>query len=171
MTLLKGVIERGDLVKILHWLDENFEKYVVSILFLAFAAIMILNVIMRFVFQNALSWASELVLTLFVWFVWLAVSYAFKENAHINVTALTGLLPKKAQKVLQFIVNLAILAFFVVVGIAGTELLGHFSVVGKTSLLLKYPMWLFYLAAPIGVGLSIIRIIQNTIRDLKAETK
>jgi TRAP-type C4-dicarboxylate transport system permease small subunit len=154
-------------VKILHWLDDNLEKYAVAIMFMTFTAIMILNVIMRFIFQNALSWASEAVLTIFVWFVWFCVSYAFKENAHIKVTAITGLLPQKAQKVLELFVNIAILAFFTLIAKSGIELLGHYSVVGKTSLLLKYPMWMFYIASPIGVGLSIIRIVQNSYKDIR----
>jgi TRAP-type C4-dicarboxylate transport system permease small subunit len=154
-------------MKILHWLDENIEKYAVVVLFMVFSALMVLNVIMRFIFQNSLPWASEAVLTIFIWFVWFAVSYAFKEDAHINVTAVTGLLPEKAQALLKLLVNLAIVAFFLIVAVTGIQLLGHNSVVGKTSLLLKYPMWLFYLSLPIGMGLSIVRIIQNTIRDIK----
>ena len=154
-------------MKLLHWVDENIEKYAVVILFMAFSALMVLNVIMRFIFQNSLPWASEAVLTIFIWFIWFAVSYAFKENAHINVTAVTGLLPEKAQVVLRLIVNLAIVAFFLIVAVTGIQLLSHNSVVGKTSLLLKYPMWLFYLSLPLGMGLSIVRIMQNTIREFK----
>lgn len=154
-------------MKLINWLDHNFEKYVASILFILFTGLMILNVIMRFIFQNALAWASEAVLTLFVWFVWFTVSYAFKERAHIKVTAIVGLLPEKVQKVLQLIVNIAMLVFFVMIMKTGIELLGHYSVKGKTALLLKYPMWVFYLSAPVGVGLSIFRIIQNSYKDFK----
>lgn len=154
-------------MKLISWLNKNTEKYMVAIIFIIFSGIMILNVFMRFVFQNALSWASEVVLTLFVWFVWFAVSYAFKERAHIKVTALTGLMPLKFQKILALIVDVIILIFFIVLIKTGIDLIGHFSVRGKTSLLLNYPMWLFYLSAPIGIGLSIFRIIQNVYIDFK----
>lgn len=154
-------------MKFLNWLDDNFEKYMSSILFMCFTAIMILNVIMRFVFQNALAWASEAVLTIFIWFVFLTVSYAFKQRAHIKVTVITGLLPKKAQKILAIFVELVILVFFIILIKAGVDLLNHFSVKGKTSLLLKYPMWLFYSSAIVGLGLSVLRIVQNGVKDLK----
>ncbi len=128
---------------------------------------MILNVHHAVCVSNALAWASEVVLTLFIWFVWFAVSFAFKERAHIRVTVLTGLLPDKAQKVLSIIVDLMILVFFVILIKTGIELMGHFSVKGKTSLLLNYPMWLFYLSAPIGIGLSIYRIIQHGYKEFR----
>lgn len=152
-------------MKFFNWLNENLEKYIASILFMLLTGVMILNVIMRYVFRNALAWASEVVLILFVWFVWFTVSYAFKERAHIKVTAIVSLLPKKFQIVLRLIVSIFILIFFVIIMKTGIELLGHYSVRGKTSLLLKYPMWLFYLSAPVGIGLSILRIIQNSYKD------
>ncbi|MDK2901660.1 Ectoine/5-hydroxyectoine TRAP transporter small permease protein UehB [Koleobacter methoxysyntrophicus] len=152
-------------MKFLNWLNENLEKYIASILFMLLTGVMILNVIMRYIFKNALAWASEVVLILFIWFVWFTVSYAFKERAHIKVTAIVSLLPEKFQIALRLIVSISILIFFVIIMKTGIELLGHYSVRGKTSLLLKYPMWLFYLSAPAGVGLSILRIIQNSYKD------
>ncbi|NPV43898.1 MAG: TRAP transporter small permease [Firmicutes bacterium] len=152
-------------MKFFDWLNENLEKYIASILFMLLTGVMILNVIMRYIFKNALAWASEVVLILFIWFVWFTVSYAFKERAHIKVTAIVSLLPEKFQIALRLIVSISILIFFVIIMKTGIELLGHYSVRGKTSLLLKYPMWLFYLSAPVGVGLSIFRIIQNSYKD------
>jgi TRAP-type C4-dicarboxylate transport system permease small subunit len=158
-------------LKLINWLNENFEKFMVALLFIIFSGIMILNVIMRFIFQNALSWASELVLVLFIWFVWFAVSYAFKERSHIRVTALISLLPEKIQNILSIIVDVFILVFFLMLIKSGIDLIGHFSVQGKTSLIIKYPMWIYYLSAPVGMALSIFRIIQNGYNDLKKVKK
>lgn len=158
-------------MKVLTWLNNNLEKTIAATLFILFTALMILNVILRFIFQNSLAWASEAILTIFVWFVWFAISYAFKERAHIRVTAIVGLLPLKAQKVLEIFVSLGMLVFFVIIMKVSVDLLGHFSVKGKTSLLLKYPMWLFYTSAMIGGGLSVIRIYQNAKHDFQELSK
>lgn len=154
-------------MKTISWLNDNLEKYITSILFMLFSGLMILNVIMRFIFQKSMPWASEAVLTIFLWFVWFGISYAFKQRAHIRVTAVVSLLPEKIQKTLEFVVSIGILIFFIIIFKTGIELLGHFSVKGKTSLLLNYPMWVFYLSSPIGIVLSIFRIIQNTYNDFK----
>ena len=61
--------------KKLHWLDDNLEKVVCITLFMLFTAIMVVNVFMRFVLLSAIPWASDLVLFIFIWFIWFAISY------------------------------------------------------------------------------------------------
>ncbi|MCC3358981.1 TRAP transporter small permease [Bacillus sp. REN16] len=152
---------------IFKWLNENFEKVFTTILFMAFSGLMIINVLMILISNEAISWASEGVMLLFVFFVWVAISYAFKERKHISVTALTDMFPEKGRKMMSIIVNFIVIAFFAVLAYAGIELLLHPSVLNKSSLLIQYPMWLFYFSAPLGASLSIIRLLQNTIEDLK----
>lgn len=151
-------------MKLLKWLDENLEKYICMILFMSFTAIMILNVIMRFAVGNAIPWASDLVLFIFVWFVWFSISYAFKEDCHVRVEFITNFFPKKLKYFIEILCSLMILANFGFLLIVGIELLGHSSVVGKTGLLIKYPMWSLYLATPVGITLSLVRLTQNILR-------
>lgn len=99
-------------MKFIHWLNDNFEKYVCVAIFMIFTAFMAINVVMRYVFKSAIPWASDLVLFLFVWFVWFAISFGFKAGSHVNVTAVTGLLPKKVQKILSVLCYLVAFAGF-----------------------------------------------------------
>ncbi|WP_317855214.1 TRAP transporter small permease [Chakrabartyella piscis] len=154
-------------MKILKFLDENLEKYMCVILFSIIIGFMIVNIFMRFVMKNAIPWASEAVLFIFVWFVWFAISLGFKENSHVRVTALTMHFPKKVSLVLETVINFVIIFGFVVLLYYGVVLLNDGSVVGKTGLLISYPMWSFYLCAPIGLALSIFRIIQNLVVQIK----
>ncbi|MGN7298096.1 TRAP transporter small permease [Ferdinandcohnia sp. SAFN-114] len=152
---------------IFKWLNENLEKTLATILFMAFSGLMIVNVLMILISNEAIAWASEGVMLFFVFFVWIAISYAFKERKHISVTAVVDLLPETGRKGLAILVNFLVIGFFAVLVIAGIELLLHPSVQNKSSLLLKYPMWIFYFSAPLGASLSIIRLLQNTIVDIK----
>lgn len=145
---------------VIHWLDDNLEKVVCVALFMIFTAIMVVNVFMRYVVRQAIPWASDLVLFLFVWFVWFAVSYGFKAGAHVNVTAVTGMLPEKVQRILSILCYSIAFAGFVYIFYFGVRLMFDASVVGKYGLLIKYPMWSLYLATPIGAALSMIRILQ-----------
>lgn len=155
-------------MKIVNWLNHNLEKFLVSVLFMLFSGLMILNVLMILLTKEALSWASEAVLCMFVFFVWISVSLAFKERKHIKVNALVSLLPDKAQRFLEIAVNVIIILFFAFLVKIGIEWMLHPSVQNKHSLLLHYPMWIFYLSAPLGAFLSIIRIIQNTWTDIRS---
>ena len=78
----------------------------------------------------------------------------------MNVTAITGLLPKKVQKILNILCYLITLAGFAYILYFGIRLLFDSSVVGKYGLLIKYPMWSLYLATPVGAACSIVRIVQ-----------
>jgi TRAP-type transport system small permease protein len=152
---------------IIKWFDNNIEKVLSTVLFMAFSGLMIINVLMILISNEAIAWASEGVMVMFVFFVWIAISYAFKERKHISVTALVEMLPKNVQKIMSLVVNAIIIIFFANLVIVGIELLLHPSVQNKSSLLLKYPMWIFYSSAPLGATLSIIRILQNSIVDIK----
>lgn len=148
-------------------INENIERWMIVFLFSIIIAIMIINALMRYILQNAIPWASDAVLFLFVWMVWFTISYGFKKDSHVKVTVLTSMLPEKIKFILSIFVNIVMLIGFSVLLIYGIKLLTHFSVVGKTGLLIKYPMWSLYLSTPVGLILSIIRIVQNTKLKLK----
>lgn len=154
-------------MKILKFLNENIEKYMCVLLFSVMIAIMIINIFMRFVAKNAIPWASDAILFIFVWFVWFSISYGFKEDSHVRVTVVTSMFPEKVNRVLDIVINIIMLVGFTILLIFGIKLLTDVSVVGKTGLLIKYPMWSLYISTPIGLTLSLIRIIQNTYYKLK----
>ena len=46
-------------MRFLKWLDEHFEEYILSGLLVVISVVMMLQVIMRYVFNASLSWAEE----------------------------------------------------------------------------------------------------------------
>ncbi len=150
---------------------NNIEKYIASVLFIAFSTIMIINVFMRFALNSSIPWASELVLTIFVWFVWISISYAFKEDTHIRVTVILDLFPQKVKSIIVFLTNVLVLVFMAVMLKASIELVSGDIVQNETSLLLNYPRSWFYSSSIVGITLSIIRIVQNLIKEYKKEVK
>lgn len=151
-------------MKIIRWLDENFERTVCVALLMIITGFTFVNVVLRYVFAAGISWATEGTLFLFAWFVWFAISYGFRAGSHVNVTAVVGLLPEKAQKALNIICHFIMLAGFIYIAYWGFQLIGDASVEGKYGLLIHYPRWTLYLSTPVGACLSIIRIIQNLVK-------
>ena len=153
-------------MKVIRWLDDHFEKTMCILLFVAFAGLMILNVIMRFVFANALPWATELVLFLFAWFVMFAMSYGFKTGAHVRVDIVAGLLSKKPRKILELICISLVLALFLYLFYHSIFLVMSVYRMGHSGLLIAYPKWTLYMALPVGTFCGSIRIIQNLRRAI-----
>ena len=53
--------------KILHWLDENLEEFILVIFLIAMTLIMGIQIFCRYVLGMSLSWSEELTRYLFIW--------------------------------------------------------------------------------------------------------
>lgn len=153
---------------VVRWLDANFERFMIAMLLAAIVLLIFANVFMRYVLNDSLSWGEELTLWLFVWFVWLSVSYAFQKNEHVRITAFHGVLGPRGQKALDVVVDLLILAFFAILIVECIKLILLPFVASQTSVVLGIPIPVLYASAPIGAALSCFRVIQHLIKTLRA---
>ena len=67
-------------MKIIRWLDEHLEEYILSGLLVVIAGVMMLQVIMRYAFNASLSWAEEASRYAFVWSALVSIGYSIKVN-------------------------------------------------------------------------------------------
>lgn len=155
---------------LLNWLDKNLERAIGGVLLAAIVALITANVFMRYVLNSSLSWGEELILWIFVWFVWIAVSLAFKRGEHIRITLLFDMLGPRGQKALQVLVSLLIIAFLITLSLECISLMLKPFVASQTSVVLGLPIPVLYASAPVGALLSSIRVIQHLIRTLRTPT-
>ena len=82
------------------WFD-NAEEYLL-VGSLAFNVVLVFfQVVMRYVFQNSLSWSEELARYIFLWQTWLGASYAVKEHRHLRVEMLADRFKGRARLVFE----------------------------------------------------------------------
>lgn len=152
---------------VLKWLDLNAEKALASLLLAAIVLLIFGNVVMRYILNASLSWGEELTLWLFVWFVWIGVSYAFHTGAHVRITVLRDVLGERARLIADGVIALLVLGFLVVLTVECIKLIRMPFVASQTSVVLGLPIPILYASAPVGAGLSAIRVIQHLIRTLR----
>lgn len=154
-------------MKIIRWLDRYIEELFLVFFSSIMVAVIFLQVVMR-QFDNSLSWSEELARYCFIWLVYLGISYGVKKQRHIKVDVMLLLLKDKGKIILSIIANLLFLVFALVIIRYGydiaTQLLGF----GQKSPALQIPMGLVYMATPVGIGLTVIRLIQNLIKYIRA---
>ena len=73
------------------------------LLFLLFVSVVVIfsQVVMRYVFQNSLSWSEELGRYLFIWLTWLSTGYAVRQKRHLRIEVLSDFLGEKKKLVVE----------------------------------------------------------------------
>jgi len=123
------------------------------------------QVVMRYVFAHSLAWSEELARYLFVWQIWVGASYSAKNRSHLRITFIRDSLAPSTQRKVEFVVTVIWIAFAVIIAINGFTLAARVHSFNQLSSALRMPMMYAHLAVPVGCGLMVIRLIENTVKD------
>lgn len=147
-------------MKILKWLDANFEKVVCVFLMSVLSVDLGLQVFMRYVMHASLGWSEELARYTFVWLVYMAISYGSLKMRHIKIDAGLFFFPKAARPYVVIASEGVFAVFAAVVAVLAFKLVGRQMMIGSASPAMGIPMWVVYLAPCVGFTLTTIRQIQ-----------
>lgn len=161
-------------MKILKWIDDNLEIYLVNFLLANIAVWVFIQVVLRYIFSYSLPWSEELVRWSFVWLIWVGISYGFKVRKHVAIDFLVNKMPQKLRLIIDLIINLIILWCMIKLAVLGTEQILNPIIAKQNSIVLYWPftdthvtmLWL-YASLPVGAFLSTIRVFQNIYADIK----
>jgi C4-dicarboxylate transporter DctQ subunit len=114
-----------------------------------------------------LTWAQELCIYLFIWMAKFGAAYGVRTGIHVGVDVLINRLPEKQRRV-GVVFGLAAGAFFTaVVAALGAKFVWLMYGTGQVSPDLELPMWIVYLAVPLGSALMCYRFLQVAWRFLR----
>jgi TRAP-type C4-dicarboxylate transport system permease small subunit len=146
---------------------ENIEFSIGAIALASAVVIAFSNVIARFVIGNSIDWSEEVCKFLVVWMAYGGSAYAFKMGANIGVSFFVDRLSEKAQLYIGVITDIIIMLFYAILGYYGLLRVIDLIQKGQVSTAARVPLWLPYLAIPIGSVLVIIRLLQQLITNIK----
>ena len=147
-------------MKIVKWLDDNLEEKLMALFLWAIVVIMGIQVIMRYVVRSSLSWSEEVSRYLFVWMVFIGISYGVKKGSHMRIDMLEHFFPK-LKNVLGILADACFLAFAVIMIKPGIKVINAIKLSGQTSPAAGIPMHYVYTVLLIGFSLVIIRTVQK----------
>jgi C4-dicarboxylate transporter DctQ subunit len=111
-------------------------------------------------FKINLSWAQELCIYMFVWMAKFGAAYGVRTGIHVGVDVLVNKLPPR-WRLISILFGLLAGAFFTgVVGTMGAKFVFDMAHTDQTSPDLEAPMWIVYLAIPLGSYLMCFRFLQ-----------
>ncbi len=148
---------------------RKFEEFIVAYGVLVMAALTIINVFARNLFNNSLSFAQEINEFTIIMVTFLGTSYAARNGRHIRMSALYDILNKKLKKINVFIITgiTSIILFYV----------SYFSLqyvlkvyqFQKVSPVMRVPLYLIYIWVPIGLFLAAIQYGLAFIKNIVEE--
>ncbi len=140
----------------------QFIKWILIVFGTAMTILVIVNVILRYVFNTGLTWSEEASRFLFIWTTFMGSILAAYNHKHMRLDLIVEKLPKSVSKVVQLIAYLItiVLLFWLVTG--------GISVIQTSwsmpTAALKIPKGLVYLGAPICFGYMILQCISDIIK-------
>jgi C4-dicarboxylate transporter, DctQ subunit len=141
---------------ILSWLEVAF----IGAALAAAGILLFVNVVGRYVFLAPISWAEEVSLYLIVWMVFIGASVAIRTRGHVAMDLLPLMLSRRNRSRLAIFIGIAILIFLAVFFYYSGEHTLRVRASGQLTPVMQAPMWLTYLAMPVGSALMFVRTCQ-----------
>ncbi|MFY0991702.1 TRAP transporter small permease [Halomonas sp. C05BenzN] len=148
----------SSLTRASRWLAQ-LEQLLCSLLIIAFSALLIVNVIGRYVFSSPLFFAEELAVYILVWMAFLAISVAIHHDQHVRLTMLVGMLPARLQRLSYWLTELICLAVLAALLWYSIGWIRSPSMAFDIAITLDWPKWHFYLIVPIFCATGIFHIL------------
>ncbi len=139
---------------------------------MAFASLLLfVNVVLRYWFLAPISWAEELTLYMMAWIVFVGSSVAIRTRGHIAIDLLPLALSPAGRHRLAIFTAVVMPMFFAAFFYYSGQHTLRVRTTGQVTPVMQAPMWLAYLAMPVGSALMFLRTCQLIVRLLRESTK
>jgi TRAP-type transport system small permease protein len=126
-------------------------------LLVSYFALVLLQVLYRYVLNDSLYWAEELVRGLMVWGVMISSALVAASRNHIRIEVLELMLPPAGRRIVTWIANSLTIAFSLILLWASIELMDRSWF--QQAPMLEIPKWTVYMAIAVGAGLEALLMI------------
>ncbi|MGV8843633.1 MAG: TRAP transporter small permease [Pseudomonas sp.] len=145
------------------------ERMIITACVLIMALLMSAHVVGNLLFDHGIPGTYEVTEMLIVIITFVGIGYAARHARHISMSAIYDLLGGRARKGLLILISVgtAILMFYFAYKSAQYDIAIFER--GRSSSSLHIPLWIVYLALPIGFTLAGVQYVLTTIRNIFSE--
>ncbi|MFZ3236815.1 MAG: TRAP transporter small permease [Stellaceae bacterium] len=142
------------------------ERTVVGLLGVFALGIAVVQVFGRYIDPaGAITWAEEVIVYVMVWAVMIIASQLVRGDGHVRPDVVLRLLPAGAQRWVEMFNCLVAIAFTFGMVWYGQQVVGTALLLDqRSSSDLQFPMWIYYMALPVGGGLMLVRYVIRLLR-------
>jgi C4-dicarboxylate transporter DctQ subunit len=163
------VTARATLGRLGH-LWDGIERILVGLLGAFALLIAVLQVFGRYIDpEHAITWAEEVIVYIAVWAVMIVASDLVRTNGHVRPDLVLRLLRPQTQRWVEVFNCLVAIAFTVGMVWYGWDVVDTAVLLDqRSSSDLQFPIWIYYMALPVGGGLMLARYLTRLFRYLFA---
>lgn len=147
--------------KILHWMNDNIEEFLMLVFLGAMTLIMGIQVLSRYVLGMSLSWSEELTRYLFIWSGFLSVSYCTRRCVSIKIEQFVAVFPRRGKAMFKVVNHTVELILFIYLLPFAWKYFYSAVLSGQTSPALGLPMYYVQAAPMVGFALCAFRVLQR----------
>lgn len=137
----------------------KIEDYVNGILLLSSTIILFINVLLRYVFHDSSTWIEEIVRYSMVWITFFGGSICVRNKLHVGIDIIVMIVPQVLKKVLTALAQFLAAIFTAFITYYGFQTTVMVIETSQKSPAMMLPMWIVYLAIPVGSALMTIRFL------------
>lgn len=133
------------------------QNAIISAILIVMVGVVFLATICRYFQLAVLSWPDELTRYLLIWLVFIGCGAASKNDTHFKITFLVDKAPYRIKLLMMIIKIMATNLLYLLLIIFSVDLIGKLIRMNQFSPALHLPMWLVYLAVPVGCALMLVQ--------------
>lgn len=153
----------GEVVRML----DRIEEFFCGTALLATTVILFVNVVLRYVFKFSASWAEEIIKYLMIWIAFIGGSICVRKGKHVSIDFFYEFLSVKNKRLLSILIHIISIVFCGIMIFYGFKIIAFIKQTGQVSPALMIPMWIPYVAIPLGFCLMFLRFTQDFIKIFK----
>lgn len=146
--------------RVLSWI----ENFLAAATLGAAAALAIIAVILRYVFDYIIFWSSEAVIYLIIFSTYMGAIITLRHGEHVNIDILPFLMGRRGKRAFAVLGSLVTLAYCGVIGFYAWILVTEPAILNTVTPALDLPLWVVYLGLPIGLTLMFVRALEMVYR-------
>ena len=160
--------KRGsDAMKKIISIFDKIEEWILVLLMAGVSIVVFIQIASRTA-GNSLSWSEELARYLTIWVTFIGASYGFRFGTHIGVDAFKQWLPFRAERVVDLVSNLIVALLCVLMMKFSIDIIVKVHLkFHQVSPAMRMPIWIAYLALPVGYAFMFIRNVMLSIQAVK----
>jgi C4-dicarboxylate transporter, DctQ subunit len=153
--------------RIATFVEETFVGFT-----LLFATLLLfVGVVMRYVFNYAFEWSDELIRYVIIWSTFIGAGLCAKKGMHVKMDIFLRILPLGFLRYWNMLLTIVAILFSLFCMGKGFQMVILTQAFGRTGVSFAAPMWIIYLAVPLGYTLMFIHFSISFYRQWTGQEK